>query len=318
METLLLNQEQTIGAMEQILSSFKKTGSDRRTPDYIKKKLNTLEEYWREFESNHSRLCEYQDENITYFRDNQYQQALGFYVNAKACIQQYLPKSLTEGGVAVQQLMRSGILHLGQGCMINTRNLTIYSHRELNSDIKINTVPEIFTAFTPPINHLINISLPETLDIGNYSEVSENKEKLREIHEKINVLKANQEQVDSISYHDIHHYTAIYIILVVVLILIVAVAWRWRGYLSGRNVANYNITSTAAAPAPAAQATATAANAATPGLSTSANDDHSYQCIVKSGRLSARKSNTDRKMKQDKGTSPFVQESVFKVCEQSV
>lgn len=81
--------------MEQLLSSFKKTARERRTTDYIRRKLETLDAYWKDFQANHARLCEYGDESIAYFQENQFEQALDFYNNVKAQLQQALPRSTT-------------------------------------------------------------------------------------------------------------------------------------------------------------------------------------------------------------------------------
>ncbi|XP_013146508.1 PREDICTED: uncharacterized protein LOC106109495 [Papilio polytes] len=96
MEALLVNQNELVQAMEQLLSSFKKAGRERRTVEYVSKKLETLDTYWKEFHRNHSSLCSYEDKNnIPYFVGNHYDQALNFYNNTKAHIEQALPKPTT-------------------------------------------------------------------------------------------------------------------------------------------------------------------------------------------------------------------------------
>lgn len=53
---LVANQQQLASAMENIYTNFKKDGASRKTPEYIKKRLDMLDMYWFEYESNYSRL----------------------------------------------------------------------------------------------------------------------------------------------------------------------------------------------------------------------------------------------------------------------
>ncbi|CAB3224102.1 unnamed protein product [Arctia plantaginis] len=45
----VVNQEQLTEEMQRLLAS----GRDKKTPDYIQRKLDALEEYWNEFPANH-------------------------------------------------------------------------------------------------------------------------------------------------------------------------------------------------------------------------------------------------------------------------
>ena len=53
---ILANQQQLASAIESVYTNFKKDGASRRTPEYIKKRLDLLESYWFEYESNFTRL----------------------------------------------------------------------------------------------------------------------------------------------------------------------------------------------------------------------------------------------------------------------
>lgn len=66
MENLAENQLQII-AMKQFIVNFKKTGYERRTADYIKRRLETLDAYWQEFQTNHVTLSGFRDESLEYF-----------------------------------------------------------------------------------------------------------------------------------------------------------------------------------------------------------------------------------------------------------
>lgn len=91
MEDLLSNQNQIVGAMQQLLSNFKKDGADRKTSALIKKRLDTLETYWKEFVSLHVRITDLCDESHPYVAQNQYEQVLDFYTKTKVFIQSYQP-----------------------------------------------------------------------------------------------------------------------------------------------------------------------------------------------------------------------------------
>ncbi|XP_048481675.1 uncharacterized protein LOC125489576 [Plutella xylostella] len=85
METLLANQAELVGVFNQFISNFKKTGAERKTVDYFKKKLNQLEQYWSEFQNNHFQLCQY-DRDHSYFTTSQFDKTKQVYENIKATI----------------------------------------------------------------------------------------------------------------------------------------------------------------------------------------------------------------------------------------
>ncbi|KAF9406671.1 hypothetical protein HW555_013037, partial [Spodoptera exigua] len=88
-----------IQAMEQQLRNFKKDSADRKTPANIKKRLQILDSYWREFQENHAKLGEFEDRGYAYFSENMYDKARIFYNEAQNIIQNYKPPtSLEKGG----------------------------------------------------------------------------------------------------------------------------------------------------------------------------------------------------------------------------
>ncbi|KAF9405281.1 hypothetical protein HW555_013923, partial [Spodoptera exigua] len=101
MENILANQDQIIQAMEQQLRNFKKDSADRKTPANIKKRLQILDSYWREFQENHAKLGEFEDRGYAYFSENMYDKARIFYNEAQNIIQNYKPPtSLEKGGTS--------------------------------------------------------------------------------------------------------------------------------------------------------------------------------------------------------------------------
>lgn len=86
MENLVANQRKIMGAMDQLLSNYKKDGPDRKTTYHIKKRLSTLESYWQEFQCNHIKLCEYEDKSHEYFVSDFYKRTSEFYQETRAYI----------------------------------------------------------------------------------------------------------------------------------------------------------------------------------------------------------------------------------------
>lgn len=89
MEDLLTNQDQIMQAIEQLLRNFKKDGAERKTSTYVKKRLELLDKYWEEFQSNHKELSESKEQGYSYFSENYYLKTKTFYNEARAFIQQY-------------------------------------------------------------------------------------------------------------------------------------------------------------------------------------------------------------------------------------
>lgn len=83
LEDLLSNQKQITGGIETLYTNFKKDGPDRKTSDYIRRRLETLDAYWKEYEMNQSKLIEYPDKSNEYFVGNHYQQAKQYYLSVR-------------------------------------------------------------------------------------------------------------------------------------------------------------------------------------------------------------------------------------------
>lgn len=91
MEALLTTQIQITSAINKQCLNFKKNGPERKTPAYIGKRLNALDSYWNEFQTNHTRLCaEFKDRNHRYFTENHYQRTKDFYHEVRNMISNYL------------------------------------------------------------------------------------------------------------------------------------------------------------------------------------------------------------------------------------
>lgn len=91
MEDILANQQQIIEAVDNLHSNFKKDGAERKTADYVRRRLDTLEQYFTEFHNNHMNLLSFGDQSHAYFSSNQYDQMKMKYSNIKLVLQNYKP-----------------------------------------------------------------------------------------------------------------------------------------------------------------------------------------------------------------------------------
>lgn len=93
MADILATQQKLIEAIFQILTNFKKDGADRKTTDYINRRISSLDSYWMEFNNNHLQLWACQDKSHAYFTENQYEKTKATYENIKTTLQSYEPSA---------------------------------------------------------------------------------------------------------------------------------------------------------------------------------------------------------------------------------
>lgn len=92
LEEVLAQQQQLLNQIEQIYSNFKKDGSDRKTSDYIRRRLENLDACWQEYQSNHIRLCSIEyARSHTYFTSKQFDTVKERYEKIRAVIQNHQP-----------------------------------------------------------------------------------------------------------------------------------------------------------------------------------------------------------------------------------
>lgn len=73
MEAMLERQRQIIASVERIITNFKKDSPSRKTVDYLKTRLETLQNLWDEFDSNNTLLQQEKDKSDQYFTNNHYE-----------------------------------------------------------------------------------------------------------------------------------------------------------------------------------------------------------------------------------------------------
>lgn len=86
---ILATQRQILEAIEQAYTNFKKDGQDRKTVEKINRRLETLEKYWLEFQSNHVALCGYGIRSGEYFVNNVFEQTKVRYEHINTVLQDY-------------------------------------------------------------------------------------------------------------------------------------------------------------------------------------------------------------------------------------
>lgn len=212
------------------------------------------------------------------------------------CCGQCQVKLLCDDQISAVHMTHSGFFNVDRGCIMKSADFFMYSHRQDESKISISSnivAPEI-----SPINHFVNISIPEILlPSNNNQSENDNQDQIREIEKNLKTMKESQGLSYGISYHDVHHYTVIYIMMCVVGVVIVV--WIWRRCKAR------------ATPAAAARAQPLPARRDTQPLPSRRDTQQcaqgSEQCEVASA--SARVS------KQDRSSSPVVLRSVFSISD---
>ncbi|PZC70573.1 hypothetical protein B5X24_HaOG215588 [Helicoverpa armigera] len=128
------------------------------------------------------------------------------------------------------QLKGAGLINIGQGCLLRTDKLTIYPYKVHSSEIKIS--PDLYAPTIAPINDVINITLPQWSDENKsylYQDTLQIGNRIHTLMQEDQVLA----EAEDVSYHDIHHYVMIYVIIGIIAItgvifVIRRVHCRWQ------------------------------------------------------------------------------------------
>lgn len=110
-------------------------------------------------------------------------------------------------------LKNSGILEISPTCYIRSDELTLYGHSERSSISNKFYLPSINLTEISPIK-ITNLHLPKTIMIHNRDHQA-----LFELSKEIKSLENTEEtKLTSVTPHDIHHYSFIYILITIVII----------------------------------------------------------------------------------------------------
>ncbi|KAH9637181.1 hypothetical protein HF086_016203 [Spodoptera exigua] len=184
--------------------------------------------------------------------------------------------------VNAHQLTHSGLITVDFGCIIKSDNFEVIAHQQRTSDVSISA--KVFSPVIASINHVINVTIPQ--DVLNESS-KESDQELESIQDRIKTMKENGVIEESMSYHDIHHYTVIYGVISVV--------------AAGLGVYACRRARCARAPAPAAPAPdgATSSNVPPSQHVASVGDSVVYRCVSERAKVASARV-------LDKATSPVL------------
>lgn len=140
------------------------------------------------------------------------------------CCGQCSVRVICDDDITIEQLSKTGVITLGDNCVIKDRLFTIYAHKLLSNSIK--TKIDVMNIEIPPINNIINLSIPLITALNETDDITEQREDIKAIERALKDLKANQELADQVTFHDMHHYVAIYALVGVAVVCAVLYAWR--------------------------------------------------------------------------------------------
>ncbi|CAG9090548.1 unnamed protein product [Plutella xylostella] len=137
------------------------------------------------------------------------------------CCDECKLKMMCENQVTALQLRTAGLFTMGKNCIMKSADFTLFSHRMPSNNLSVSA--DILSPVIAPINHIINITLPVELE----PEQTENNEKqFTELKQKIDEMKKSVPLTSEISYHDIHHYSIIYVMISMAVAVAGVFAWR--------------------------------------------------------------------------------------------
>ncbi|CAF4831148.1 unnamed protein product [Pieris macdunnoughi] len=140
------------------------------------------------------------------------------------CCKECNIKLLCERQIKSTKVSNAGLLSVMEGCIIKTKDFQVYSHKRLSSNISISS--EFEALEMSPINNIINISISKLQTHDLDSNSSEDIRQFEEIKRNIEILKQSETLSTKISYHDVHHYFIIYVLIAILVVLAIIAYWR--------------------------------------------------------------------------------------------
>ncbi|XP_047987934.1 uncharacterized protein LOC125227618 [Leguminivora glycinivorella] len=117
--------------------------------------------------------------------------------------------------VKAEHLNKAGIITLRTECVLNGDAFTIFPQKKLSNEIK--TQSNVVKFDVPSINNVINLTVPVLQ--GESTALENNDKYFKVIRDQIEHMKNEGALSDRINYHDIHHYTVIYVVMGIVAVL---------------------------------------------------------------------------------------------------
>ncbi|KAJ2937610.1 hypothetical protein O0L34_g12950 [Tuta absoluta] len=226
-------------------------------------------------------------------------------------------------------MTQAGFFSVEQGCILKSADFFIYTHRQGQSQIQI--ASKIQSPEISQLNHIINLTLPDPIR-EDKTDMQDYMMQLQDIQKQIDIMKQDQPLIDRVSYNDIHHYAAIYILLVTVVIIVTVLAWRHFNRPIGAPATPSAAPSAApwlAPPVPGLAPRATSSAPVPAPAAATSSTSTSEQCYGHYGEVSELKKKsaripikpkrslvnvqTEQVLLKDTGSSPVVKRAVFDI-----
>lgn len=131
-------------------------------------------------------------------------------------------RTVCENDVTSQTITSAAIVTLSQGCVLQSKELTITSHNQYNSNLNVN-----YDMHVPRLNSSINNIVNVTLHSAPHELFTLKKNDFEEIDKKLRFQQENPPELPStITDHDIHQYTISYFLLTVAVITFLWIVTR--------------------------------------------------------------------------------------------
>lgn len=133
-------------------------------------------------------------------------------------------RTICSNDITTYTMNSSGLVTLSQGCVLQSKDLTLVAHREYNSHMKMDYELTASTLDTS-INKIVNLTYryaPNTL------QSSATDSEFAKIEEKIKIQKEKEANLPTITVHDIHQYAISYFLLTAAVIAVLLVVGRKR------------------------------------------------------------------------------------------
>ncbi|KAL0894301.1 hypothetical protein ABMA27_014299 [Loxostege sticticalis] len=142
------------------------------------------------------------------------------------CCNQCTIRLICDHEVKAHQLSKAGIITFKEGCIVKNEAFTILTHRTQVTNLNIK--PDVVELGIPPINTIINLTIPiQHLEAINDIQHEEHQKRLSSIGQRIENMKDNEANPlleDQMSSHDLHQYVILYILMGVIIAAVVAFA----------------------------------------------------------------------------------------------
>ncbi|KAJ8704254.1 hypothetical protein PYW08_012978 [Mythimna loreyi] len=199
--------------------NYRKDSESRKTVEYLKKRLTSLENQWQDFENRHAELLlELEDKNIEYFKDDIFRKTQDMFVTTKMDITEKLATlekrnvKFDLGGTSEQDTKHIQLL-------LNKQEQRQY-HSDITMDYEL-TAP----TFDASINKIVNL----TYRYGpNILQSKITNQEIAAIEQKIATQRKNEISLPTKTSHDIHQYAICYFLLTAAIIAVLVVVGRNR------------------------------------------------------------------------------------------